>query len=113
MYNIDVIKSGLIVHICRPWISVSPDGLILTYGQISLVLEIKYLSSCKQTPIIDESMGKSNFSYIEVKNDKVILKKFHLYYIQIQMLLYCTSLNDCDLFIFNEIKHLLLIIKKT
>lgn len=28
------------------------------------------------------------------------------------MLLYCTGLNDCNLFIFNKIKPLLLIIKK-
>jgi len=45
MYNIDVIKSGLVVHICRPWICASPDGLILKNGKISSVLEIKCLSS--------------------------------------------------------------------
>jgi hypothetical protein len=112
MYNIDVIKSGLIVHICRPWISASPDGLILTNGQISSVLEIKCPSSCKQKPIIDESIGKSNLSYIEIKNGEIKLKPSHIYYTQIQMLLYCTGLNDCNLFIFNEIKPLLLIIKK-
>lgn len=112
MYNIDVIKSGLVVHICRPWISASPDGLILKNGKISSVLEIKCPSSCKQKSIIDQLTGKSNLSYIEIKNGEVGLKYSHIYYTQIQMLLYCTGLNDCHLFIFNEIKPLLLIIKR-
>lgn len=74
MYNIDVIKSGLVVHIFIPWISASPDGLILKNGKVSSVLEIKCPSSCKQKSIIDQLTGKSNLSYIEVKNGEVGLK---------------------------------------
>jgi len=69
-------------------------------------------ASCKQKSIIDQLTGKSILSYIEVKNGEVGLKYSHIYYTQIQMLLYCTGLNNCHLFIFNEIKPLLLIIKK-
>jgi len=92
--------------------SASPDGLILKNGKISSVLEIKCPSSCKQKSIIDQLTGKSNLSYIEIKNGEVGLKYSHIYYTQIQMLLYCTGLNDCHLFIFNKIKPLLLIIKR-
>lgn len=58
LYKIDVIKSGLVVHISRPWISASPDGLILKNGKISSVLEIKCPSSCKQKSIVDQLTGK-------------------------------------------------------
>lgn len=68
MYNVEVIKSGLIIHICRPWISASPDGLILTNGQISSLLEIKCSISCRQKPIIDPTTGnKDTYNYIEIK----------------------------------------------
>jgi len=40
-YNVDVIKSGLIIHSSKPWICASPDGLILRNGEIISVLEIK------------------------------------------------------------------------
>jgi len=83
MYNIYVIKSGLVLHICRPWISASPDGLILINGKISSVLEIKCPSSCKQKSIIDQLTRKSNLSYIEIKNGEVGLKYSHKYYSQI------------------------------
>lgn len=49
LYNFEVIKRGLIIHISKPWISASPDGLILKNGEITSVLEIKFPSSCKKT----------------------------------------------------------------
>lgn len=40
-YNVEVLKCGLVVHNVHPWLCASPDGLILTNGQITSVLEIK------------------------------------------------------------------------
>lgn len=65
-YNVDVIKSGLIIHSSKPWICASPDGLILRNGEIISVLEIKCPSSCKKKPIIDPSTGIPNLSYLQI-----------------------------------------------
>lgn len=111
-YNVEVIKSGLIIHIAKPWICASPDGLILNNGEITSVLEIKCPSSCKYKPIIDPVTGIPNLSYLKLQNKEIFLKSSHVYYTQIQILLYCTGLSDCNLYIFNNIQPLLLIIKR-
>ncbi|KAL5237597.1 hypothetical protein ACI65C_005007 [Semiaphis heraclei] len=94
LYNVEVIKSGLIIHISKPWICASPDGLILNNGEITSVLEIKCPSSCKNKPIIDSATGMPNLSYLKLQNNEIVLKSSHVYYTQIQILLYCTGLNN-------------------
>ncbi|KAL4127550.1 hypothetical protein QTP88_011717 [Uroleucon formosanum] len=76
-YNVDVIKSGLIIHSSKPWICASPDGLILRNGEIISVLEIKCPSSCKKKPIIDPSTGIPNLSYLQISNEEIVLKTSH------------------------------------
>ncbi|KAL5246383.1 hypothetical protein ACI65C_013791 [Semiaphis heraclei] len=112
LYNVEVIKSGLIIHISKPWICASPDGLILNNGEITSVLEIKCPSSCKNKPIIDPATGMPNLSYLKLQNNEIVLKSSHVNYTQIQILLYCTGLNNCNLYLFNDIQPLLLIIKR-
>jgi len=112
LYNVEVIKSGLIIHISKPWIYVSPDGLILNNGEITFVLDIKCPSFCKNKPIIDSITGMPNLRYLKFQNNEIVLKPSHVYYTQIQILLYCTGLNYCNLYIFNDIRPLLLIIKR-
>lgn len=94
LYNVEVIKSELIIHISKPWICASPDGLILNNGEINSVLEIKCPTSCKNKPIIDSITGMKNLSYLKLQNNEIVLKPSHVYYTKIQILLYCTGLND-------------------
>lgn len=51
-------------------------------------------------------------SYLKISNGEIVLKASHVYYTQIQILMYCTGLNDCHFYIFNFIEPLLLVIKK-
>jgi len=111
-YNVDVIKSGLIIHSSKPWICASPDGLILKNGKFISVLEIKCSSSCKKKPIIDPSTGIPNLFYLKISNEGIVLKSSHIYYTQIQILMYCTGLCNCHFYIFNFIEPLLLVIKR-
>lgn len=68
--------------------------------------------SCKKKPIINSDTGKPNLRYLKVEEGQIILNPNHMYYTQIQIVLHCTSLNTCNLYIFNEIKPLLLVIGK-
>lgn len=47
LYEVEVLKAGLIIHYKMPWICRSPDGLVLQNGKIERVLEIKCPISCK------------------------------------------------------------------
>jgi len=78
LYNVEVIKSGLIIHISKPWICASPDGLILNNGEINSVLEMKCPSSCKNKPIIDSITGMPNHSYFKLQNNEIVLKPSHV-----------------------------------
>lgn len=45
------LASELVVHNIQLWLCASPDGLILTNGRITSVIEIKCPSSYKKKPI--------------------------------------------------------------
>lgn len=61
--------------------------------------------------IINPDTGESNLKYLKLQQGKIILNPRHMYYTQIQIILYCTNLNTCNLFIFNEIDPLLLVVE--
>jgi len=69
---------------------------------VESVLEIKCPISCKNKPIIEN--GTPNLKYIQIdQNGKPELKKSSMYFTQRQMLIHCTGLNSCILFIYNNI----------
>jgi len=112
MFNLKVLKCGLVVHKDQPWLCASPDGLIIKNNKINSALEIKCPISCKKKHIINPDTGESNLKYLKLQQGKIILNPRHMYYTQIQIILHCTNLNTCNLFIFNEIDPLLLVIEK-
>ncbi|KAL5246441.1 hypothetical protein ACI65C_013849 [Semiaphis heraclei] len=48
MFNLKVLKCGLVVHKDQPWLCASPDGLIIKNNKINSALEIKCPISCKK-----------------------------------------------------------------
>lgn len=108
----NILKCGLVIDSVRPWICASPDGIILSdAGIVESVLEIKCPISCKNKPIIEN--GTPNLKYIQIdKNGKPELKKSSMYFTQCQMLIHCTGLNSCILFIYNNIDPISIIIEK-
>lgn len=99
--NVHVIKCGLVIHQKQPWICASPDGLVFCNDKVKKLLEIKCPYTCKDTLLINEEDGKLRVPYLQYNNKKniIYLKKNHNYYSQCQIQMYCTGLNECDLFI--------------
>lgn len=101
LYNVHVIKCGLVIHQKQPWMCASPDGLVIHLNQVNKLLEIKCPYSCKDTLLVDEDNGKLKVPYLKYDQDTNIfyLKKNHSYFTQCQIQMYCTGLEECDLFV--------------
>lgn len=85
----NVIQIGLLLQPFQSWLAGSCDG-VSKHGEEWILLEIKCPSSCRSKKI--------DVPY--VKNEK--LKKNHIYYTQIQILLYLTNLKKCHFFLFSS-----------
>lgn len=108
--EVEVLKAGLVIHCKTPWVCASPDGLVLQKGEINKILEIKCPISCKNKQLIENNVP--NLKYLHIVKGKIELKRSSLYYTQIQLLMYCSGLKFCDLFIYNNIKPILLTINQ-
>lgn len=112
--SVAVYDCGLILHYKQPWLCCSLDGICVENGKLVRTLEIKSPITCANKPIVEIENGciKSiNVSYIIFTEEEACLqlKKSHEYYTQIQIGLYCTGFNVCDMYIFsknNESLHL-------
>lgn len=112
MVNLTVIKCGLVIHSKKPWLCGTPDGIVIVDGIPQKILEIKCPISCKDKKITDSISNVPNLSYLKTINGEISLKKSHIYYTQCQILMFTSGLDECDFFIYNNIKPLLLTIKK-
>jgi len=75
MVNLLVIKYGLVIHIKKPWICATPDGIVIVDGTPQKVLEIKCRISFEVKDIIDPITNVPNLSYLKMIDGKVSLKK--------------------------------------
>lgn len=93
-------RVGLCIKPDQPWLTCSPDGLILEdNGSVSL-LKIKCPVSCEGKPIkVDYVMNGQ-------------LKKSHAYYGQVQLSMYVLNLTKCYFYIFSEVDTHLLTVSK-
>lgn len=112
-YLVKVKKIGLVVSLQQPWLCVSPDGLVLRNNQVIKLLEIKCPATCSKLSIIDEINQKSNVKYIKIVNGKAELTRSHQYFCQIQLQLYICGLQECDLYIYSQMKSLCITIYRS
>lgn len=113
MLGVEVLQCGLIIHEKMPWICCSPDGIVLKNGKLDRILEIKCPISFKEKPFIDSVDGKVKLKYLKYNLlGQLILKPSSIYYTQCQILMMCTGLQKCDLFIYNNIKPIILSIER-
>ncbi|CAI6368626.1 unnamed protein product [Macrosiphum euphorbiae] len=101
VHNADVIKCGLVIHQKQPWICASPDGLVIHDNKVKKLLEIKCPYTCKDTLLIDEDTGKLRVPYLSYNEElnTIVLKQNHVYFTQCQIQMYCTGMEECDLFV--------------
>ena len=79
--NKHVEECGLIVCISEPWLGYSPDGIVVKNGRPVKLLEIKCpydLQSTEQEELVKKC------KFLRLEKGKMILKKKHAYYAQIQ-----------------------------
>lgn len=106
MFNVEVIEVGLFVSKYQPWLCISMDGVVFENGKVSKLLEIKCPSTLKKLPVIDWSKKISNMKYLKLDNSgNVTLDENNVYYTQIQVMLYVTGLQKCDLFVYTPVKN--------
>lgn len=100
IYNKNVLKCGLVIHQKQPWMCASPDGLVVHNNKIQKLLEIKCPYTCKDTMLVDDENGKLRVPYLQYDKEKnIFLKQNHSYFTQCQIQMYCTGLEECDLFV--------------
>ncbi|KAF0768597.1 SWIM-type domain-containing protein [Aphis craccivora] len=92
LFSIKTVRAGLTIHSKYPWLCASPDALVLSQnGNINKILEIKYPISFRNKLIFDEDSKKCNLSYLKYENDEIVLKSFHQYYTQCQIIMFVTG----------------------
>lgn len=112
LFDATILKCGIVIHAQKPWLCASLDGIVTENNQNVKVLEIKCPISCKSKLIIDHENRICNVSYLKYENNKIVLKPSHQYFTQCQILMYCTGLKKCDLFVYNKIEPVTVTIER-
>ena len=105
--NILVGLSGLWINKKYIHLGASPDGLIFKDGMLEGILEVKCLKILRLHSVAD--VINNECSSVEVKRQcfdvvdgKLLLKKKHMYYFQIQLQLLITEAKYCDFVLFSN-----------
>ena len=102
--NVTVRPSGFIIHPDSGWLGASPDGIITDPAcqHSTGLLEVKCPYS-KRDKSPQEACSDSNF-FCELIDSKVILKKNHGYYHQVQLQLYVAAdfCSWCDFCVYTQ-----------
>lgn len=86
-------RCGLCVCVQRPYLGVSPDGLVFDDS----VIEVK----CQYTGRYEQNIPGKHFSFLEFNADReIVLKHISKYYFQIQGQLYISKRKYCYYVIF-------------
>lgn len=97
----DVYQIGVSVPNFEPWLAASIDGAVVFDGKINRLVEVKCPYSCMNEQIVDFQNSVCNVPYLHFVNGILQLKTSHQYYTQIQLQMYVTSMNLCDLFVWS------------
>jgi len=90
---------GLVVNPQIPFLGASPDRLVLENEALKLI-EIKCpYSLFEKKTSIDKQIKAGGF-YLQMEHDKVVLRKNHDYFYQIQGQLNICGIDTCDLVVF-------------
>lgn len=83
----------------------------MEFSQKYCKFNVQFFAKIKKY-LCDPENKKCNTPYLEYRNNQVILKTTHQYYTQSQILMYCTSLSQCDLLVYNKINPIVITIEK-
>lgn len=99
--NVLVGISGLWINKKYLHLAASPDGLIFSDGNLANIVEVKCLNILRLYSVMNVvkgecEKGQVNRQCFNVIDEKLVLKKTHSYYFQIQLQLLVTEANFCD-----------------
>lgn len=100
----EVAQVGLVISAQQPYLCGSPDGLFLDHSGELCLLEIKCPHRNKNQMI--------NVDYIEKKGGESNLKKKHLYFSQVQLLMYLTNVKQCTFFVYSSADYVSINVKR-
>uniref|UniRef100_A0A7M5X4X3 YqaJ viral recombinase domain-containing protein n=1 Tax=Clytia hemisphaerica TaxID=252671 RepID=A0A7M5X4X3_9CNID len=103
--NASVTLSGLWINKKYAHLAASPDGLLINDGKIQGILEVKCLKILKLhtvSDIVNEECPKAEVARqcFKLSDGKLVLKKCHMYYYQIQLQLLITETDFCDFILY-------------
>lgn len=107
LYNCKVKRVGVIVKENQPWLCRlcgSIDGVVIDDGCITKIVEIKCPSSCEKKAVVNFN-NKSCNVYLQFVEDQLIVKHTDVYYTQMQVQMYITSMTVCDLFNYSPLPN--------
>ncbi|XP_050513297.1 uncharacterized protein LOC114327559 [Diabrotica virgifera virgifera] len=95
-------ETGFIIAKKHQWLGYSPDGIIMKDGRPHKLLEIK-------CPVIGQTKNSAalivDCDYLQIENHKVILKRKHPYYGQIQLGMAILNLAECDFVVYSKFSN--------
>ena len=103
--NVSIALSGLWINKKYTHLAASPDGLLLNDGKLEGILEVKCLKILKLHSVSDILNGEClkpelKRQCFELCDGKLVLKKCHMYYYQIQLQLLITETDFCDFILY-------------
>ena len=92
-------KAGHFISREHPFLAASPDGIIACSCCGMGCLEVKCPYNCRT---INDVVARPN-SYLGRNQDgKVVLRRTHSYFYQIQAQMFCSETRYCDFFVYHE-----------
>lgn len=112
--NWEIVKVGVIICLQQPWLSCSPDAILVYGNEVwqKRLIEIKCPYICRHIPVWDADLSKSNVPYLKVDENGLHLSKTHSINIQVQLQMYVTNIQFCNLFVYSPKGSLLLTVQR-
>ncbi|KAK4882827.1 hypothetical protein RN001_006146 [Aquatica leii] len=99
IYKLEVVKCGLMIDEEMPFLACSPDGLV----QNDSVIEIKSsLKSGEHDPLEACRLNLIDYCVLNSEKNKIMLKRNHNYYYQIQGILHITKRTKCYFIVYTQ-----------
>ena len=105
LYDVSVKKCGLWINQNYTHLGASPDGLVFNDNVLDGIVEVKCLKILKLQSV-EELLQNPLTAAIKtqcftLRDSKLVLKRTHAYYYQIQLQLLITEAKYCDLVLFS------------
>eukprot|EP00117_Sycon_ciliatum_P036555 scpid94470/ scgid27495/ len=93
--EVSVVASGLVIHLDKPWLSASPDGLVLSGGVPESVVEVKCPYTLRNGMTLKEFAAKPS-SCLVSRESELVLNPSHTYHFQVPVQMHVCNVGNAD-----------------